>query len=131
MSKITNPMTSMQSCIHAFMQLCHIIPTHLSFPASYLLSFPSSLFTPWPTSAIFTYSATYKISRSKSRFKSASSFISANVLHLHSTCSKGGIILNLTHPLSKPSFASILTSVLYRRVVILCNSRISLTSLIK
>jgi hypothetical protein len=33
------------------MHPCHIIPTHLFFPASYLLSFPASLFTPWPPEA--------------------------------------------------------------------------------
>jgi hypothetical protein len=37
MFKITNPEASMQSC--------NIIPTHLFFPSSYLLSFP---LYPWP-----------------------------------------------------------------------------------
>jgi hypothetical protein len=45
MSKITNPMPSMQPCNHAFMLSHHIILTHLFFPSSYLLSFPASLFT--------------------------------------------------------------------------------------
>ncbi|UCH95095.1 MAG: hypothetical protein JSV88_33250 [Candidatus Aminicenantes bacterium] len=40
MSKITKPMVSMHPC--------NIIPTHLFFLSSYLLSFSASLFTPWP-----------------------------------------------------------------------------------
>jgi len=49
--QITNPMASMHPCSHAIMQPCNIIPPHLFFPSSYLLSFPSSLFTPWPPEA--------------------------------------------------------------------------------
>ena len=44
--------TKRHPCIHAIMQSCNIIHTHLFFPSSYLLSFPSSLFTPWPPEAL-------------------------------------------------------------------------------